>query len=216
VGKIENGVEEKNNPLSQEVKIDLKTRREGAIMKLRGLKGRLGIKDSSDGHDFLYIEKMIKVYKAMAGTNKLIVIVDFLNMVQAPKMKDKTEQESEIAGFLKNMATKYSCPVLCTVESTKDVINTKTTESSIKGSASIQFRSDLTLLMYSDYENTKDYEMQYPNAELKTNLPIVKVQISKNKMGSFRGPLFYKFIPMYAKFIECGKTEMDEWAEKIK
>ena len=205
---------DQNETITFEEKQEIKARREIAIAELKKYSGRLSIKDSVDGSDVHYIEKIIKTYRAIAGDRKLVVFVDFLNMVNLARNTEKTEQESLLAGFFKHMSTKYSCPVICTVESTKEILTTKTTENSIKGSSSLQFRSDLTLLLYSDFEVETGGKMFFHDDDGDPH-PIVKVRISKNKMGSFRGDIYYKFYKDLSKFEEIEEQQQQEMVRQF-
>jgi hypothetical protein len=135
-------------------------------------------------------------------------------MVVTNDSLERTEQETRLAGFFKLMSTKYHCPVVCTVESTKGVLVNKTSESNIKGSASLQFRSDLTILMYSSFGVQDDSKMFFWD-ENGVAQPIVKARISKNKMGSFKGDLWFKFYKECSKFEECSELEQLDFTKRF-
>ena len=195
-------------------KLTLKNKRNEAIEMLKGYSGRLGIKDATDGYDINFIEKIIKIYKVIANDKKLVVFVDFLNMVALGKKNiDRTEQETLLAGFFKHMAGLYDVPVVCTVESTKGVADTTMHESNIKGSSSLQYRSDLTLLLSSDFEATSKSEMYFYDDKGEAN-PIVQVKISKSKFSSFRKSIYFKFYRSCSKFEECSVAEQQEYSRK--
>jgi len=141
------------------------------------------------------------------------VFVDFLNMVKYPKNVDRTEQETQLAGFFKHMSGLYNVPVVCTVEATKDVA-TSMKESAIKGSSSLQFRSDLTILLSSDFEADDKSDMYFYD-DVGIAQPIVQLKVSKNKLSSFRKSLYYKFYREFSKFEECTEEEQKEFARKF-
>lgn len=201
---------DKNETLEDAEKLTLKQKRTEAIALLKSCSGRLGLKDSSEGYDTPFIEKMVKIYKSIAGERKLVVFVDFLNMVKFPKVYDRTEQETQLAGFFKHISAVYNVPVMCTVEATKDVaIEMK--ESAIKGSSSLQFRSDLTILLSSDFEVDPKSSMYFYDESNGEANPIVELRISKNKFSGFRKALYYKFYRDRNKFIECTEAEQQEF-----
>jgi replicative DNA helicase len=203
---------DKNETLDEAEKLLLKQKREEAIVLLKKYSGRLGLKDSSDGYDTPFIEKMIKIYKSIAGERNLVIFVDFLNMVKFPKVSDRTEQETQLAGFFKHMSGLYNVPIVCTVEATKDVaINMK--EADIKGSSSLQFRSDLTILLSSDFEADPKSTMYFYGDNGEAN-PVVQLRVSKNKMSGFRRSIYYKFYRNYSKFEECSEIEQQEYGRK--
>ena len=207
---------DKNETLDDTEKTEFKGRRNTAIDVLKSYSGRLGLKDANEGYDTDYIEKTIKLYKVLAGNRKLVVFVDFLNMVipsKATKVMSTTDKETELAGFFKHMAGVYDVPVVCTAENTKGVANAKVDESNIKGSASIQYRSDLTILLSSSFEVSDKSEMYFYD-EKGVAQPIVKLQVSKNKMSDFRKDIYYKFYRLYSRFEECSPDEQSEYRRK--
>ena len=111
------------------------------------------------------------------------------------------------------MAGLYSVPVICTVESTKGVADTVMSEANIKGSASLQFRSDLTLLLSSDFESSNKSQMYFYD-EKGVAQPIVQVRVSKSKMSSFRKSIYFKFHRDCSKFVECMPMEQQEYSRK--
>ena len=131
----------------------------------------------------------------------------------ARKNIERTETETLLAEFFKRMAGLYDIPVVCTVESTKEIANTAVHESNIKGSSSLQFRSDLTLLLSSDFESSNKSEMYFYDDQGIAN-PIVKVKVSKNKMSGFKKSIYFKFYPLYSRFEECTEEEQKEYGRK--
>ena len=206
---------EKNETLDETTKLLLKKNRNDAIDKLKSYSARFGLKDSTDGYDTSFIEKMIKIYKVIAGDRKLIVFVDFLNMVNLSDFRkvDRTEQETQLAGFFKRMAGLYDVPVICTVEATKAVTQTSMDESSIKGSSSIQFRSDLTLLLSTNFEVDGKSDMYFYDEKGEVQ-PIVKVRISKNKMSGYKRSIYFKFYREHCRFEECDHGEQQEHSRR--
>lgn len=205
---------DKNETIEEAEKLVLKQKRNEAIDLLKTYSGRFGIKDSVDGYDTSFIEKMIKIYRSIAGSRNLIILVDFLNMVEWKKKADRTEIETQLAFFFKQMSNIYDCPVVCTVEATKGIADSKIKETDIKGSSALQFRSTLTLLLSSDFEVEEKSNMYWYN-DKGVAQPIVKVRVSKNKGSSFRRSLYYKFQRDCSKFIECTEQEQHEFSRAI-
>ena len=205
---------DKNETLDEAEKLILRNKRNEAIELLKTYTKRLGIKDAADGYDISFVEKLIKIYKIISGNKKLIVFVDFLNMVSLGRKNiDRTEQETLLAHFFKHMSGLYNIPVVCTVESTKGVADTIMKEISIKGSSSLQFRSDLTLLLSSDFESSNKSQMYFYDSEGQAK-PIVEIKISKNKFSSFRRSIFFKFYQDQSRFEECSLNEQVEYGRK--
>lgn len=206
-----------NLTMEESEKAALKQRRAEALALMKSYEGRLGLKDSTDGYDTVFVEKTIKTFKSMAGDRNLVVIVDFLNMVKWPKNVDRTEQETQLAFFFKHMANTYQCPVVCTVEANKGISDARTKEADIKGSSALSFRSTLTMLLSSDFEadGSENSEMYFYD-ENGIAQPIVRLAVSKNKGSGSRKALFYKFYRDWSKFVECTPEEQDEYKRKFK
>lgn len=205
---------DQNTTLDMAEKLILKQRREEAINLLKQYSSRLGIKDASDGYDTEYLERIIKIYRAIAKDRKLIVLVDFFNMVEWKKKAERTEIETQLAFFFKQMSGKYDCPIVCTVEANKGIADSKIQESDIKGSSALQFRSTLTLLLSSSFEADESSEMFFYD-EKDIPQPVVKLKVAKNKGSSFRKSLYYKFYRESGRYVECTEEEQKEYARKF-
>jgi DNA primase len=209
-----------NETIDDAEKLITRQKRTEAIELLKTYSKRFGIKDSSDGYDTDFIERMIKIYRSVAGERNLIVLVDFFNMVEWKKKADRTETETQLAFFFKRMAGLYKCPIVATVEANKGIADSRIKEMDIKGSSALQFRSTLTLLLSSDFEgddgeNGESGEMYFYDDHGTAN-PIVQLRVSKNKGSSFRKSLYYKFLRSYSRFEEGTESEQLEFAKKRK
>ena len=208
-----------NETIDEAEKLVVRQKRTEAIELLKTYSKRFGIKDSSDGYDTDFIERVIKVYRSIAGARNLVVLVDFFNMVEWKKKAERTETETQLAFFFKRMAGLYKCPVVATVEANKGIADSRIKEMDIKGSSALQFRSTLTLLLSSDFETDEDSEdtggMFFWDDKGIAN-PIVQVRVSKNKGSSFRKSLYFKFLRSYSKFEEGTEEEQKEFAKKRK
>jgi hypothetical protein len=208
---------DKNETIEEVEKLVMKQRRTEAIELLKTYSGRFGIKDSTDGYDTEFVERMIKIYRSIAGERNLVVLVDFFNMVEWKKKVERTEAETQLAFFFKAMSNIYNCPIVCTVESGKGVSDTKMKEGDIKGSSALSYRSTLTLLLSSDFEaDGGDAGEMYFYDNVGIANPIVQAQVSKNKGSSFRKSLYFKFLRNYSRFEEGTEVEQQEFARKRK
>ena len=204
---------EKNETMDTQMKEIMKGRRNSGIEKLKSYSGRLGIKDCMDASDVNSIEKMIETYRVIAGDRNMFVFVDFLNLVNPLKVMETTAQESMLASFFKRMSTKFNCPVICTVETTKGAV-TDESEGMIKGSSRLQFASDLTLLLWSDYGVDPKSKMYFHDENGKPN-PVVRVKLSKNKMDGWKDSIYYKFYNFESRVEEFTESEQIEFTQKL-
>lgn len=206
---------EKSEILEEAEKAALRGRREEAIKLLKeSYKGRLGLKDSSHGYDLQFVEKMIKIHKVLAKDKKLIIFVDFMNMIHYNKNVDTTEREAKLAGFLKHVAGLYHAPVVASVEAMKDIGNKGMRDTDVKGSSSIQHRADLMLLLFSDYESNDQSKMYFYDEDSQPQ-PIVEVKLGKNKMSGYKGRIYFKFYKSFSKFEEFSEEEQKDVRKKI-
>ena len=214
---------EQNSTISESERAYKKQARDNAIETLKKYSGRLCIKDSIDGNDIKFVEKTIKTLRRMANTRHLVIFVDFLNMVNPLCNAERTEQESKLAKFFKEMANKYQCTIICTVEASKEILTTKISENSIKGSSSLPSMADVVILLHSSFDNTdatsKDTsQMHFDDPERSNHLgqpvlhPIVRAYISKNKWNGHRENVYFRFTHDTTVYEEASEEEQRSYA----
>lgn len=201
---------QKNETLSEINKVKVAQQREGAIKELKTLTQRFGLKDASHGYDIDFVEKMVKIYNIIAEGRKLVVFIDFLNMLHINRLKDRTEIETRLAGALKHLSGLYNIPIVATVEATKSIGDRGITDKDIKGSSAIHHKADTIMLLWSNFEEDKQSDLYFYDDEGKA-FPIVQIRLAKNKISGFRGSIYFKFYTDLSRFEEVSEEDQKKY-----
>jgi len=113
---------------------EIQYRREGAYSGLISLcrKGRLVLKDANDGMSLGYAESLIKYYQDKYPDRQVVYILDnFHKLRDFEQMGDERTRFKIMSTVVKNMATRFHIPVLCTMEYTKLPAGTRPTNDNI-------------------------------------------------------------------------------------
>ena len=204
---------EKNETLSEDLKVDMSANIEDAINLVRSYSNRFSLKDAKYGQDLKFILQTIRLCKqrALDSENKnLIVFIDFLHMIKV-KGDQETEKLIEIAKELKRATSIYECPIVTTVMGTKSGMEARNLkDDSIKGAVELQYEADTINLLETDFYDDKGKMFFYDDEGI--SRPVISFHVSKNKvMSPFKGKLFYKFYGEQMRFDECDEDEQKKY-----
>ena len=204
---------EKNETLSEDLKVDMSANIEDAINLVRSYSNRFSLKDAKYGQDLQFILQTIRLCKQRAldsGNKNLIVFIDFLHMIKV-KGDQETEKLIEISKELKRATSIYECPIVTTVMGTKSGMEAKNLkDDSIKGAVELQYEADTINLLETDFYDDKGKMFFYDDEGI--SRPVISFHVSKNKvMSPFKGKLFYKFYGEQMRFEECDEDEQKKY-----
>jgi len=151
----------------------------------------------------------LKEYIKNNKSDKMVIVIDGVNYLDTGK-KDGLESDKYISTILKNLSSKYHCPVIVTCEVRK-LVDTKNinqdklakremTVEDIKGSTSLGYKANLITSV--SLVNDDDFEK---------DIAEFQVQINKNKMiGGRKGRLLMRFNKPYSKLDEVKWISYEE------
>lgn len=191
-------------------------RREQGLDKLRNAIDRYRAYDANHSTDIDKIEDTIKetlvnleAEAQAAGTKakRLIVFIDnFHDLSTSAKEavgSDKMKYDY-LAQRVSDLATKYDIPVITTGEFKKLNGFRRPGLDDLRESVKIKYEAKAVLLAYNEVglkgESASIYFEQQGDS---TKKPVFEIKFGKNKMGSFKGRLFFEFYPDIAYFEEA-------------
>jgi len=200
-----------NTNLTEEQRELLEMKRDEAVHELRQLSASFVIKDVGEGRSLEYMEKMIKIYKAIAKNRQLVVFIDNLHkMTTTVDKKQVREKFTYISEGLKRISNVYDIPLVATVEirKTQDLLAWPT-EEDIKETVDLAYDADAVFMLHNEYtilqDNAKTKMFHVTDEGLV--LPVVGLWARKNKTSDFKGRVYYKFHPSIAKVEEALPEE---------
>lgn len=172
------------------------TRRAAGFRKLASVADRFKLLDSDYGYDIASIEEIVRKHKVQLPEDKhLCIFLDnFYNIkVKDVRFRDQDERSRYIAHRLKTISDQ-EIPVVSTIELRKLNGNRRPTTEDVFGSVHLQYEAEATLLCYNEVGlrgNAAEIYWNKPGSEEKQ--PLLEIRVGKNKMGDFKGRLFYEF-----------------------
>ncbi len=174
------------------------TKRAEGFRDLEAMASRFKLLDSDYGHDIASIEEVVRKHKIQLpdGCHLCVFIDNFYNIkVKDARFKDGDEQSRYITHRLK-MISDQDVPVICTIELRKLNGNRRPTTDDVFGSVHLQYEAEAIMLCYNEVGlrgNAAEIYWNMSGSEEKQ--PVMEVRLGKNKMGEFKGRLFYQFWP---------------------
>lgn len=135
---------------------------------------------------------------------KIVVCIDNFHDLLLRDRPNLAENDrfNELASFCSDMATQYDIPVICTAEFKKLNGNRRASLDDIRQSVKIKYEAKAVILAYNDVHYNGDQAEVYHVDRNNNKGPIFECNIAKNKFGSYKGTLFYKFYPELVQFEE--------------
>lgn len=172
------------------------------LERLARASDRLIVLDQRIGSDIETIEKTYKEYKQKfeeAGVNKTIILfIDSfhdISSVDRSKMKDDNERYKYVASELKRISMEYNIPIFATAEIRK-IGPRRPTLDDIRETGNIIYEANVVFGIYNEVSiKGEAAQIFYRTYEDGPKQPVLEVDFLKNKVSSYKGRLFYHFIP---------------------
>ena len=161
------------------------------------------------------IEQKIKEYKIMLAeadrpNAKFIIVIDAFDDLASRDQKFNSENEKSIftSKWAKDIVKAYDCLVFCTKHLRKINGFRRPTQDDLKDSGTIVYEANCVMLCYNEVGLKEEKaDVYYERDGFPTKQPIVEVHFAKNKLSSFKGRVFTKFIPDFSNVEECSVEE---------
>jgi DNA primase catalytic core len=189
---------------------DMRVRREEGYRKMLELvrTGRFVIKDSNDGMSIGYADALIKYYQDKYPDRQIVYILDnFHKLRDFEHLGDERTRFKLMSTIIKNMAVRHHIPIFCTMEYTKLQPGEKPTNNNIAETVQMEYDANLIAHIWNgvhdlgDRADERHFHTVMRNGEPQS-MPIVEMNIGKNKISSFKSKLYFKFFPAASDFRE--------------
>ncbi|MFE4029316.1 DnaB-like helicase C-terminal domain-containing protein [Priestia sp. YIM B13551] len=201
----------------------MKKRAEGVI-KLKQSVDFINMQDVNNGSDIEYIQETMEAYHVelmkVDPSYQLVVFIDNFHDITIgdEKLRSKTggEKYDHIADLLTKIATKYDCPIVCTAEFRKLNGNRRPTVDDIRESVKILYEAKAVLLCYNEVSiRGQQATVHWMRADNPNKQPVYEVHVGKNKYSSFKGRMFFEFIPEMAFSREVSDAGAQRYSQMV-
>jgi replicative DNA helicase len=209
-------------PSKYEDMTNLMVRRREGIEDLKDSVGYFKMVDSTKGDTLEYIEEEIKRHQLALGqideTYKLVVFIDNFHdlSVRDVHFNSDTAKFDYLPQELSRICTTYDIPIVCTAEFRKLNGNKRPTIDDIKEATKIGYEAQVILLCYNEVGIRGESASIWWNDPSKAEKqPVLEAKVGKNKQGSYKGRIFFNFLPEYSTLIEADKAQAARYNQMI-
>lgn len=200
----------------------LMERRESGWRKLQESVFNIAMVDVNEGSSVEYIEKKIEEYVTMLAqydeTYQIVVVIDNFHdiTVDAKGYQEENARFDHISDQLSKICTRFDCPMICTAEFRKLNGNRRPTVDDIKQSGKILYEAKAVLLSYNEVSlRTDQANIFWENDRDGRKMPVYEMQVAKSKFGSFKGRIFFEFVPHMSYFREVPDAQAVRYNQMI-
>lgn len=189
-------------------------RRAIGLKNLRELTTNFALMDANEGTSIEFIEETSKRYAfELAKIDEDYQIVLFIDnfhdiTVQDQRMNaDNSAKYDFLAGELSRIAVALDCPIVCTAEFRKLNGNRRPQLDDIRETVKIIYEAKAIILCYNEVGLRGQQAQIYWNRDdVDDKQPVFECRIGKNKYSSFKGRLFFEFMPELSYFREVPEV----------
>lgn len=201
----------------------LMERREIGLENLKNITDHLAMHDVNDGSDIEYIEESAEKYfvelQKIDEDYQLVLIIDNFHDITVREAKfgaDSTGKYDHIADKLTRLATRFDCPIICTAEFRKLNGNRRPILDDIRESTKIVYEAKAILLCYNEVGlRGQQANIFWQSSDRPDKRPVFEAHVGKNKFGSFKGRMFFEFVPEQSYFKEVPSAQAIQYAQRI-
>lgn len=195
---------------------ELMSKRETGVQRLRENVGSFKILDKSHGYTIEAIKRIVfehqaKIENAKTG-KKLVVFIDNLYDVEVEDQAyagDTQKKLQKIAIDLDDICEIHKIPVVCTGELKKLNGARRPILDDLKETVKLQYVASAIMLCYNEVqvkgERANVYHLTPEKGEEKQ--PVLEVHVAKNKLGEYKGRIFYNMYPGYSVLEPLSKEQ---------
>jgi replicative DNA helicase len=178
-------------------------------------KHKLDMRDETDFNNrcrfFSVMRQHILETRQLYPDKKLVICIDgFHNVaIDNPAYSDEYSKQQYLSAEMKTLSAETNAIIIATAHTPKKSMRRGLDQDAVKGGGGITYDAKVISTIYSDYKVNRENAQVFFQAALPhapgglATLPIIELDIVKNKTSSFTDILFYRFYPEYAFVEEC-------------
>lgn len=212
-------------------KPEVLAKRDKGFEELRSNAKFFSMYDANNGQSIQKIEEKLElIYNELEtifpGEYQMVIFIDNFHDIEYETESGFMEDNQRfdyISSRLNHIATLYDSPVVCSAEFRKVDSLKRASLSDIKSTGKITYEAKAIILVHNEVgvkgESSDVYwelGSRYEGVVKERKMPVLEMNIAKNKFGSKKGREVLKFIPEFAYFSEFTENERLSIIQKIK
>ena len=178
--------------------------------------------DVNEGSDIEHIEATAERYAIELAkidpAYQIVLMIDNFHDITVRDVNFGTDngKYDYIADQLSRIATKFDCPIICTAEFRKLNGNRRPRLDDIRESVKIVYEAKVIILCYNEVGlRGQQAQIFWNKPESPDKQPVFEAHIGKNKFGSFKGRVFFEFMPEMSYFREVPEAGALRYSQMI-
>lgn len=160
----------------------------------------------------------IELDAAGRGNTQIVIGIDNfhdLNSREKPNLQDKQKYDY-LAQFCADMAIRQKCPLLCTGELRKVNGLLRPIVDGIRESVKIKYEAKAILLCHNEvHYKGEGADVYFMRKDSKLKQPVFEVHFAKNKLGSFKGRVFFESYPEISRMEEADDDSTKHYSTVV-
>lgn len=201
------------NPSKYADRADLTAKRSRGVDTLRRMITSFRMLDSTEGNTIEFIEQEIDRHRVELSqfddNYKLVVFIDnFYDIgVSGINFGDNSKARAEhVAKELNNLCDKHDIPIVCTAEFRKLNGIRRPTLDDIKDAGKVVYAAKAIILCYQEVHlRGEAANIFWSDATKPEKQPVLECHFAKNKFNSYKGRVFFNFIPSRSTMVEVPR-----------
>jgi replicative DNA helicase len=206
-------------PNKYEAQATLLNRRVTGFKALEQCASRFKLRDLSKGDNIEYIESTIQEHKlALPDDVTLCIFIDnfFDIQVHDKRFSGNNEKYEFLAVELERISEQYACPIVCTAELRKLNGNRRPILDDIRDTIKIVYKAKAIMLCYNEVGiRGQSAVIFWVRDGSSYKEPLLEIKVAKNKLGEFKGRLFYQFWPEQSFLVEVPEAGANLYNQRI-
>jgi hypothetical protein len=166
--------------------------------------GRLVLRDANNGNSLSYADAQIRHFKNKYPNRNIVYILDnFHKLHDFGGGGDERVRFKKVSNMMKNLATKHHIAVITTIEYRKTQVGRKAGNEDISETKQIEYDANIIAHLHNEVHEKGDDAAKFHTALVDGNpvrMPIIELNIGKNKVSGFKNKLWFEFYPDYSDF----------------
>lgn len=175
---------------------DVMAKRNDAMKFLMANTDRISFWDTNEGRMLTDIEEHIKDMRMQFGEERRLVIgLDSAYDVEAVFATSDKQAHEEVAKTIKSWCTMYNVVIMATAH-LKKTNGIRPTIEDLKENNRLEYEANFVSLLYNEVGlKQEEAEMFWIHEGSDYKMPVIENRVAKNKVSSFKGTIFYEFLP---------------------
>lgn len=188
-------------------------------------RGRLVLKDMNDGQSLAFAENLIRYYQEKYPGRNVVYILDNLHKLKdfGDTGGDERIRFKKISSSVKELACRLHVCAISTIEYTKLPAGTRPTNDNIAETVQLEYDANLIVHLFNPLHEFGDlkadetmYHMSMSSSEGLKKMPIVDMNIGKNKISAFKSRLYWNFHPASSDFKPRAAESIEQAQDNLR